>query len=42
MLQPEVYESKGDDVRTEYADSGHWVPEEDPDTLTERLLEFFA
>ncbi|MDQ3934704.1 MAG: alpha/beta hydrolase [Actinomycetota bacterium] len=42
MLQPEVYERKGDDVRTEYADCGHWVPEEAPEAVTEHLLDFFA
>jgi pimeloyl-ACP methyl ester carboxylesterase len=42
MLQPEVYERKGDDVQTRYADCGHWVPEEAPGEVTERLLEFFA
>jgi pimeloyl-ACP methyl ester carboxylesterase len=42
-LQPEVYEKKGDDVRTEIvADSGHWLPEEQPEETTRILLDFFA
>ena len=42
-LQPEVYERKGDDVRTEIVDgSGHWVMEEAPAEVTRILLDFFA
>jgi pimeloyl-ACP methyl ester carboxylesterase len=42
-LQPEVYEKKGDDVRTAIIDDcGHWVPEEQPEELTRILLDFFA
>jgi pimeloyl-ACP methyl ester carboxylesterase len=42
MLQPEVYEKKGDDVRTAYVDAGHWVLEERPEDVTRELLDFFA
>ena len=41
-LQPEVYETKGDDVRTELVDSNHWAAEERPEEVTRLLLEFFA
>ena len=41
-LQPEVYEKKGDDVRTEFVDSNHWVAEERPEDVTRLLLDFFA
>ncbi|HEX8744419.1 MAG TPA: alpha/beta hydrolase [Thermoleophilaceae bacterium] len=43
MLQPEVYERKADDFRTEIVDGvGHWLPDESPDVVTRRLLDFFA
>ena len=43
MLQPEVYERRGDDVRIRIVDdAGHWVPEEQPEELTRVLLEYFA
>ena len=41
-LQPEVYEKKGDDVRTAFVDSNHWVLDERPEDVARLLLEFFA
>ena len=41
-LQPEVYEKRGDSVRTELVDCNHWAPEERPEEVTRLLLEFFA
>lgn len=41
-LQPEVYEKKGDDVRTKFVDSNHWAAEERPEDVTRLLLDFFA
>jgi pimeloyl-ACP methyl ester carboxylesterase len=41
-LQRDVYEKKGDSVRTELVDSNHWAAEEAPEEVTRLLLEFFA
>lgn len=41
-LQPEVYERRGDSVRTELVDSNHWVLDERPEEAVRVLLEFFA
>jgi pimeloyl-ACP methyl ester carboxylesterase len=42
-LQPELYERKADDFRTEIVDgAGHWLLDEKPAEITECLLDFFA
>jgi haloacetate dehalogenase len=38
----EVWQQWADDVRGEALDCGHFIPEEAPDALCERLLAFFG